>query len=188
MVAGCETECVVVTTFTLGGGAELVALRGRTVAGVPHSFLRYRHDGVVRAVTRPGQLPFDLIESLDCDPIPHSVGSGAVVARCVAVFSAGTHSSGGALLTVDTDGRVRLLDTVEATAPGGRAADLDGDGLLDLVLAQSTYQPDFATAPIFWQTWLRRADEFVPTGCTEPRIPAGPVPSSAVRGYCPSTI
>jgi hypothetical protein len=64
------------------------------------------------------------------------------------------------------------------------ATDIDGDGRPDAVLLQSTYEPDYASAPRFWQTFVERNGTFVLTGCSAPEQNPQAQPTAPLDGPC----
>jgi hypothetical protein len=66
------------------------------------------------------------------------------------------------------------------------AADLDGDGYLDVVGSDSDYQPSYATGHNFWATYRFGADALIETGCAPRPSRAAPRPDQLLFGPCPS--
>jgi hypothetical protein len=58
---------------------------------------------------------------------------------------------------------------------------LTGAALLD-----STYTPDYATGPRYWQTYRTVGGKLVSTGCTTPSTSPTPAPAVPVTGVCPA--
>lgn len=90
------------------------------------------------------------------------------VANCIVVSATGMHSALAEMVLLLSG---RLDDTgavVVAQTPTLHAADLDGDGYLDLAARDSDYKPNFAQGHLFDRTFRydRKRNDFVVTGCS----------------------
>lgn len=105
--------------------------------------------------------------------------------HCVLVAVVGAHSS-QAQLYLASDDRFVLPPLVSSDTPDIRAADLDGDGDLDLQVAIDNYEPDYADGAMYWETWILHSQAYTRTGCTSAVYgPEPSPPSTAVYGICP---
>jgi hypothetical protein len=106
----------------------------------------------------------------NCDLID-SLGMHADVAEMV-ILRAGrlTHPAGAQAIT---------------NSVGMRAADLNGDGYLDVIGISNDYRPNFARGHNYWQTFRYRHDRLVLTGCALQRRNA-PAPTHLLAGACPT--
>jgi hypothetical protein len=154
----CATpDCPVVASRDLGSGYRLAAL-GNTSAlgGAGVAVLELTHDGTpVYWRVFPTETPVALV----CATSTH-------LPNCVLVDYAGAHGGVGyPILFVDRG--VWVGNPVDTDTPILRAADLDGDGLVDAYGLQNDYEPSYADGAVQWQTWRRTADgtSFTSTGC-----------------------
>jgi hypothetical protein len=144
-------------------------------APMSRNVLAYYADGRLQAVTKPSELDGKSIETATC---------GANGARCTVTYSTGAHSTGVVSASLGERG-IALTGDVVGGAPGAAAAFLDGDSHPDAVIRQSTYNPDYADAPQYWETYLERDGKFVRTGCTAPTKANLPAPTQPVHTACP---
>jgi hypothetical protein len=168
VVPGCEQGCDTAFSVSLPDGGRLEGLR--TAAG---SLLAYWNGDTLRdstAVRGSDGFPYERVNSASC-------GDN----RCSVSFGYGAHSS--AVAAVSLGSRIDVTDTVEGLDADAR--DLNGDGLPDAALKQSTYYPNFAQAPLYWETYVAHGGGFTRTGCTVPTPQPAPAPSTAVWGSCP---
>lgn len=114
---------------------------------------------------------------LACSPHP--------VPNCVVVAGVGAHAS-------LADGFTRRLNKlvkfgeISSDTPSTDPADLNGDGLVDVVTAINTYQPSYATGTVYWQTFQSTGSSFESTGCTKPQHALPPEPTAPLTGTCPN--
>ncbi len=112
--------------------------------------------------------------------------AGGSAPNCVLVDSVGMHANVAEVVIV-RGGRLVHPDGAEATTDSGgmRAADLDGDGFLDVVGVTNDYQPNYAQGHNYWKTFRYHDDgRLVGTGCA-PLQPGAPVPTHLLTGACP---
>ena len=99
-------------------------------------------------------------------------------------FAVGAH--GTQVLGLDLDGgAITATGQVDSTTPTVQISDLDQDGDVDVSVRQSTYEPSYAAAPRFWQTFLRHDGAFVLSGCGELTTEPRDVPTAPLTGACP---
>ena len=112
--------------------------------------------------------------------------TAATQPNCVLTATAGMHASVAELVLL-SGGRLLHPAGAEAISDAGpmHAADLDGDGYLDVVGATNDYQPNYAEGTNYWQTFRYSAGQLGVTGC-EPQADA-PRPTRLLTGACPPT-
>jgi hypothetical protein len=164
VVPGCEQGCESAFSVPLPGGARLDGLRTKT-----GSLLAYWDGTTLRDSTAVRGSDGHAYESVNS-----AVCGGN---RCSVSFSYGAHSS--AVASVSLGAKITVTDTVEGVIADIR--DLNGDGQPDAAIRQSTYYPNFAQAPLYWETYVERDGRFVRTGCTW----ATAAPTTIVSGACP---
>ena len=116
-------------------------------------------------------------DDLLCSPRP--------VPNCVVVDGAGAHAS-VATGYVRHGAALMRTGAVQSDTPTTDPADLNGDGMIDVVTAINTYQPSYATGTVYWQTYRAGTTGFTSTGCTQPAQVLGPEPTRLLSGTCPS--
>ena len=106
--------------------------------------------------------------------------------NCVLIDSLGMHAGAAEILLLQ-GGRLVHPAGAEAVTVAGepRAADLDGDGYLDVIGTTNDYRPNFAQGHNYWQTFQYRAGRLVLTGCTAETRGSGP-PVQLLHGACPT--
>lgn len=110
--------------------------------------------------------------------------AGGAMPNCVLTDSLGMHA-GVAELVVLQDGRLSHPPGGEVISNSGgtKAADLNGDGMLDVIGVVNDYKPNFAEGHSYWQTFDYAAGRYVSTGCA-PKT-ASP-PTVLLTGICPT--
>ncbi|MDP9116463.1 MAG: hypothetical protein M3O28_04215, partial [Actinomycetota bacterium] len=145
--------------YLSGEGATIVEL---TKAGLP-----------VYWYSLPGELP----SQLNCLYSP-------VRASCIVVDNVGAHGSKATLFRLDGSTLVKGAQ-VTSDSPQIQARDLNDDGWIDVEALQNTYQPDYATGAVYWQTWTSNGSELTSTGCTPATHTPPPAPLAPATGHCP---
>ncbi|HVW41654.1 MAG TPA: hypothetical protein VHC18_09920 [Amycolatopsis sp.] len=172
VVPGCEQGCETVFSDPLDGGRRLDALQHEGTGSV----LAY-WDGAHLLDTTP-------VLGTDGHPYDHATGGLCGRGRCSVTFEYGVHSA--AVAAIRLDSKITVTGTAEGVVAD--AHDLNGDGVPDAAIRQSTYEPSFATAPLYWMTYLQQGDQLVPTGCTTPVQGQQPAPAAPATGACPGNI
>ena len=179
-VPGCVNDCVVDITVRLPGNASLVAMHKEG-----------RFEGIL-AYWVDGRLASYLTESGTGAPIGDQA-QGAECAgtadteQCIVTWAVGAHGSIATLASLTPADGIQVTDVAHNDSPDMTFADLNGDGVADLVMRGNDYQPDYADGALFWETALVQHNRFVITGCTTPTHDnPGPAPIQPVTGACPT--
>jgi hypothetical protein len=113
---------------------------------------------------------------LACSPSPRP--------NCGLALFVGAHAS-------EAVGLLRVGDALQPYAqadsntPTTKLADLNGDGWIDVVAAQNTYQPSYAAGKVYWQTLTSDGSRYTSTGCGVPSQEPSPAPTTPLTGACP---
>ncbi len=171
VVPGCEQGCETVFTAGLPGGRRLEGLRFR--------------GGSVLAYWEGAKL-LDSKQVLGSDGHPYETVTAGLcgAGRCSVAFEYGVHSA--AVASVRLDAEITVDTAVEGIVADVR--DLNGDGRPDASVRQSTYEPSFALAPLYWETYVQQDDRLVPTGCTTPVQAFEAAPAAPATGPCPTNV
>lgn len=179
-VPGCEQGCQQAFNYELGNGYTIQGLVG-SGSGLPASFVATRHNGqVVNTIklsdVTPGSI--DQIERAAC-------GGTGPISECTITGGTGAHSGTAVALRVNnTNGAMRVTDSKLHGSPTGRISDLNRDGIPDVTMNESTYEPDYASAPHYQLTYLLVNGKFERTGCTAPSQETQPQPTKPLTGAC----
>jgi hypothetical protein len=124
---------------------------------------------------------FGWAAKLDCLP-----AAGAVPAHCAVLADVGSHA-GTAELVVLRAGSLIGTPQTRVTFDGGQpmAADLDHNGLLDVLGTNNDYQPSYATGHNYWVTYRYDGEDLHLTGCARQRVATEPPPDHLLTGGCP---
>lgn len=128
-----------------------------------------------------GRTGFGWAAKVDC-----LAASGAVPAHCAVLADVGSHA-GSAELVVLRGGSLIGTPQTRVTFDGGQpmAADLNHDGLLDLLGTDNDYQPSYATGHNYWVTYRFDGEDLHRTGCLRQRAATEPPPDRLLTGSCP---
>ncbi|KAA9153814.1 hypothetical protein FPZ12_033645 [Amycolatopsis acidicola] len=162
---GCEQGCESVFSVALPGGTRLEGLQAGTSA-----YLAYWDGAALRDSTQ--------VQGTDGFPYSQVKGALCLADRCTVSFGYGAHA--GAVAAVRLGSKITVTGKAEGVAADVR--DLNGDNEPDAVVRQSTYEPDFATGPQYWETYLGHDGHLVLTGCTPP---GADEPAKASVNGCP---
>jgi hypothetical protein len=100
--------------------------------------------------------------------------------------SLGMHAGVAEILLLQAGRLVHPAGAEAVTVAGEpRAADLDGDGFLDVIGTTNDYRPNFAQGHNYWQTFRYGAGRLVVTGCAPETRGSGP-PVQLLHGPCPT--
>ncbi|MBK0868773.1 hypothetical protein INP57_18345 [Saccharopolyspora sp. HNM0986] len=136
--------------------------------------LAYYIDGQLRDTAT---LDYEYVEQASC-------GWEGDAQRCAVSYFTGAHSSGAKSVFFSADAGIEITDDILGGAPGTMPTYLDGNGRADVALRQSTYDPNYAEAPQYWETYLEFGGEFVRTGCTAPEYTNSPAPTEPAYRSC----
>jgi hypothetical protein len=174
--AGCKT----VFSVDLSHGYHLDGIVQQTDAGA-NGWLDYRSGS--RLVARSGLSQAKPLS--DEAPTSGACQTTGGVQRCAVAFDTGAHSARVALVRINPGTGLVITDQAAGDSPTAQVRDLDGDGRSDALVVGSTYEPDYASGPRFWHTFVQRGDKFVSTGCGKPSTASLPVPTAPLTGTCP---
>jgi hypothetical protein len=106
--------------------------------------------------------------------------------NCQLIDGLGMHADVAEMLIVHA-GRLIHPDAAEAitNSVGMRAADLNGDGYLDVVGTSNDYRPNFGQGHDYWQTFRYHDGRLTVTGCARKSRLAHP-PNRLLTGTCPT--
>ena len=106
--------------------------------------------------------------------------------NCVVVAEVGAHA-GSAEVVLLRAGALIAPAQASAVFDSGEptAADLDHDGLLDLLGVENDYQPNFATGHNYWASYRLVGAALHQTGCRPVSSPPQPAPTTLLTGHCP---
>jgi hypothetical protein len=173
--AGCKTEF----SAALPDGAHLDGVLQTTGDDVLGWIDYYSGNRLVQRSGLSAATPQDY----DAPTAGHcQVVSG--VQRCAVSFAAGAHSGGVDLVRVTPGVGTTTTDRVIGDSAGASIGDLDHDGVSDAALEDSTFEPDYASAPNFWHTYVQRNGKLVSTGCDTPTTQPRQAPTTALTGTC----
>lgn len=172
--------CHVVFDVPVGGGAHvagLVRAEGAAQAGL----LGYYAGGrwVTRGLSGVTPQPEELPTTGECQTV-------AGTPRCLVAFTVGAHSAEAELFTVDPARGITVTGAALSDSTTTVLADLNGDGVDDVTVLRSTYQPDYADAPMYWRTYAQHAGTLTSTGCGSPSLQRTDPPATLLMGPCPN--
>lgn len=106
--------------------------------------------------------------------------------NCVVSSSVGSHA-GNAEVVQLRGGALVSSPATSVTFDSGvpTAADLDGDGYLDVAGLDNDYKPSFATGHNFWTTYRFTGGALHQTGCTQQKSLHQSAPTALLTGPCP---
>ena len=105
--------------------------------------------------------------------------------NCAILDSLGMHAGVAEILLLQAGRLVHSAGAEAITVAGEpRAADLDGDGFLDVIGTTNDYHPNFAQGHNYWQTFQYSTGRLVVTGCA-PEVPGSGPPAHLLHGTCP---
>jgi hypothetical protein len=175
--ATCATsQCALVARHDLGGGFRLQVL-GNTLA-------QHGAGAAVLELTRRGTPVYWRVFDRQT-PAALSCARFRRLPNCVLVDYVGAYG-GVAYPIILVDGGVWIGAPVGTDTPTLRAADLDGDGRVDVYGLQNNYDPSYSDGAVQWQTWRRSADgtSLTSTGCGVLSHDRAPAPVRLLTGAC----
>jgi hypothetical protein len=176
-VPGCEAGCEVVFVEGLPVDVWFAGLRTEDPeTGMARSLLAYWAGDSLRGVSEPVEHAY--VMAAEC-------GWERDAQRCAVSFGVGAHSSTVVTARLIYNRGIEVTDHVVGAAPEVAIADLDGSGRPDAIVRQSTYEPAYANAPQYWETWLEFEGEFVRSGCGPAQHGPVPPPTTPLYGPCP---
>lgn len=107
--------------------------------------------------------------------------------NCVVVSQQGAHAGAAEMVLLRSAslvGPARTRIVFDSGTPF--AADLNGDGYLDLIGSNSDYQPNYANGHNFWVTYRFSRDSMIETGCVRLASRSEPRPNHLLSGPCPA--
>ncbi|MGX7678853.1 hypothetical protein ACSMXN_08135 [Jatrophihabitans sp. DSM 45814] len=107
--------------------------------------------------------------------------------NCMVLADVGAHAGVAEMLLLQSgalQSPPRTHVVFDSGAPS--AADLNGDGYLDLVGSNSDFSPGFATGHNFWVTYRFVTDSMTETGCSPRNSASERRPDQLLSGHCPA--
>lgn len=169
----CATGCERVFELSLPHDVHFAGWRDNSVPG-GDSVLVYYSGGSVHDTL---ELDNRRVQDADC-------GWEGDAQRCAVTYHTGAHGSGALSALLLGDAGIVRSDDVLGNSPGATLRQLDDNGRPDVAIRQSTYEPNYAQAPQYWETYLEFEGEFVRTGCTAPEQGNSPAPTEPVHTSC----
>jgi hypothetical protein len=106
--------------------------------------------------------------------------------NCVVVAEVGAHAGSAEVVLLRAGALVAPAQASAVFDSGApTAADLDDDGLLDLLGVENDYQPNFATGHNYWVSYRLVGAALRQTGCRPVSSPPRPAPTTLLTGHCP---
>ncbi|MGJ7907572.1 hypothetical protein ACOQFL_13970 [Actinopolyspora sp. H202] len=170
---GCETDCEKVFDLSLPYDVRFTGWRDDSAPGGRSVLAYYIGDELHDS----RELPDRGVQDAEC-------GWDGDAQRCAVTYYTGAHSTGALSALLTADRGIEETDSVRGGAPGATLRQLDGNGRPDVALRQSTYDPNYADAPKYWETYLEFEGKFVRTGCGAPEQQPSPAPTEPLYGSC----
>ncbi|SDP19123.1 hypothetical protein SAMN04487905_102330 [Actinopolyspora xinjiangensis] len=170
---GCGTGCERVFDLSLPYDVRFTGWRDDSVPGGRSVLAYYIGDEL-----------HDSTELSDRGVLDAGCGWEGDAQRCAVTYYTGAHSSGALSVLLTADRGIERTDDVVGAAPGATLRRLDGNGRPDVAIRQSTFDPNYADAPQYWETYLEFEGEFVRTGCGAPEQHPSPAPTEPLYGTC----
>lgn len=166
-------KCTKIRSADLDGGYTATVYSGPSPSGqLAAEYLQLALGGVsVFWKVTDGYSPGQLV----CSPTP--------APNCAVEDGFGAHASSARGLARIGNALIQF-DEATSDTPITDVQDLNGDGWIDVVSVQNTYEPDYATGKVFWMTSLSNGKKFIATGCTPAKKKLAPKPSAPVSGTC----
>lgn len=182
VVPGCENACETAFSIQFPDNVRFEGLRGRDSAGLPVSYLAYWVGDDLRDARQihdaDNGWAYEWADTAAC-------GYNGNAQRCSVSFGTGAHGGAVASVLLLYNEGIVVSDTVLGGAGDTRVADLTGDGRADAAVTQSTYEPSYADAPQYWETYREQDGQFARTECTTPTKQPQQTPDKLVHGPCP---
>lgn len=183
-----------IMSFAANGFAALAAVAGLAAGPQQVVFTAHVDGGTVQGIRAAGADGFPVSRlvfiAAGRPPVTLPLGEhidavdGGACAGDTCLVTGGTGAHSESAVAVRVAGGLTVTDAVLDGSPSRAIRDLDGDGTPDVVLQESTYEPDYATAPRYWVSYELVGGALRRTGCTAPSTAPRPVPSAPLTGSC----
>ncbi|MFC4946105.1 hypothetical protein [Pseudonocardia sp. GCM10023141] len=175
-VPGCERGCSVAFDRQLPDDVRFVGLNTPPDGGPGPSVLVYLIGGEVHDVLASPE-PAAVMDA--------ACGYAGDAQRCSVSYEVGAHSSKVRTMLLTGDRGIEITDHVGGDAPDAYVTDLDGNGRGDATVRMSTFDPAYAGAPQYWETYVELDGAFVHTGCGPLETERSAPPVAPLTGACP---
>jgi hypothetical protein len=177
-VPGCEPGCEVVFVEQLPADVLFAGLQTRDPkTGFARGLVAYWAGGELRGVAEPDEQAY---------VVDAACGYQGDAQRCAVTSGVGAHSASVTTMLLTYNGGIEISDRVVSGTADAVLTDVDGSGRPDAVVRQSTYDPAYAGAPTYWETWLEFEGQFVRSGCGPLSDEPTAAPTAPLYAPCPA--